>query len=107
MGEVERRTDYGSSREYFEQRTNGRAVALVLTGMAIGAGLALLLTPKSGPELREAIGRGYRKAVGELTGRTHDLREAAHNLGDDLLERLPNVLRFGHRKRPTEKDLGV
>lgn len=107
MGELKRHRGYESSREHFEEQGNRRAVALVLAGMAIGAGLALLLTPKSGPELRQAIGRGYRKAVEELTGRTHDLRDAAHNLGDDLLERWPNVLRFGRRKRPTLKDSGV
>ena len=83
----------------------GRNIALVLAGVAIGAGLALLLTPKRGDEVRDAIGRGYRRTIeglseraGDLRDRANELRERAHDLTDDLRERAPNLLRFARRR---------
>ena len=55
-----------------------------LTAAAIlGAGIALLLAPSSGEEVRHSIGRGYRKAKKNLSRRAEDLRDRAA----DLLER--------------------
>jgi gas vesicle protein len=87
----------------------GRDIALVLAGIGIGAGLALLFTPKRGDEVRDAIGRGYRKTIEGLSerandlrdraqGLTDDLRERAHDLRDDLRERAPNLLGFARRR---------
>ena len=87
MGQVERWIKHRSS----DEPGTGRAVVLVLAGVAIGAGLALLLTTKSGPELRAAIVRGYRKTVEGVSGSANDLRERAQGV--------PNLLRFGRRPR--------
>jgi gas vesicle protein len=91
-------------REEAESRI-GRDIALVLAGIGIGAGLALLFTPKRGDEVRDAIGRGYRKTIeglseraNDLRERANDLRERAYDLTDDLRERAPNLLRFAKRR---------
>lgn len=83
----------------------GRNVALVLAGIAIGAGVAMLFTPKSGEEVRDAIGRSYRKTIeglseraNDLRERANDLRERAYELTDDLRERAPNLLRFARKR---------
>lgn len=83
----------------------GRDIALVLAGFAIGAGVAMLFTPKSGEEVRDAIGRSYRKTIeglseraNDLRERANDLRERAYELTDDLRERAPNLLRFAKRR---------
>lgn len=97
MSEVERRDrdDYEpSSSEMVEDRVIGRAIVLVLAGIGIGAGLALLLTPRRGDEVRDAIGRGYRRTMEGLSDRVYDLRERAQ----DLRERAPNLLRFTRRR---------
>ncbi len=96
MSEVERREEYEPlPPEFFSERLGiGRTLALVLAGMAIGAGLALLLTPRRGDEVREAIGRGYRWTVESLSQRVQDLQERARELKQDLRERAPNLLRF-------------
>ena len=94
-------------REKFSQPKRsvepGEVAAYLLVGAAIGAALTILLTPRSGPEVRHAIARGCRKTVESLTGGAHQLRERAHNLGDDLRDRVPNLLRFGRRARTVGK----
>src|SRR5215475_9339078 len=77
----------------------GEAAAYLLAGAAIGAALTILLTPRSGPEVRHLIVHGCRRTVASLTGGAHQLRERAHSLGDDLRDRVPNLLRFGRRVR--------
>ena len=83
----------------------GRDVALVLAGLAIGAGVALLFAPRSGEEVRDAIGRRYRRTIeglseraNDLRDRANDLRERAYELTDDLRDRAPNLLRFARRR---------
>jgi gas vesicle protein len=100
MSEAERQEEeYESSpTEFTEHRSTGRAIALVLAGIGIGAGLALLLTPRRGEEVRDAIGRGYRKTVAGLSERAQDLRERAHDLKEDLQERAPKLLRFARHR---------
>ncbi|HLW52008.1 MAG TPA: YtxH domain-containing protein [Candidatus Angelobacter sp.] len=89
----ERWSDYRFSKP----DAGGNAGVFLLAGLAIGVALALLLAPMSGPDLRRAIGRGYRKTIDGVSGQARDLREKAHNLGGDLRERMPNLLRFGRR----------
>lgn len=72
----------------------GRGLLLVLAGAAIGAATAMLLAPKKGSEIREAIGRGYRKTVEQCTGRAQQLRDRAQDIGGGIREHVPNLLRF-------------
>ncbi len=99
MSDVERPEDYEMlSPEFPPELSLGRAVALVLAGIGIGAGLALLLTPRRGDEVRDAIARGYRKTVESLSERVQDLQERAHDLKEDLREHAPNLLRFARSR---------
>jgi gas vesicle protein len=100
MGDFENIENYDSPAEDLVEAVDGRDLAFLAAGIAIGAGLALLLTPKRGHEVRRAIGRGYRKAIEGLSDRAYDLRERAHDLrerAEDLREHAPNLLRFARR----------
>jgi hypothetical protein len=47
---------------------------LVGIGLAVGAAIALLVTPRSGPEIRDAMAEGLRslgKRASHATGLTH------------------------------------
>ena len=61
------------------KKTNNFLVGL-LAGVAAGAAVALLLAPKRGKEMREAIG-----------GRTNDLRGRAADITDDLRGRAGDI----------------
>jgi gas vesicle protein len=99
MSDVERREERESlPPDSGYDRGVGRAIALVLAGIGIGAGLALLLAPRRGDEVRDAIGRRYRKTLEGLTERAQDLRDRAHDLKEDLQDRAPNLLRFARRR---------
>ena len=99
MRDAERRTGFESSEPSSrDAHATRRSLVLVLAGVAIGAGLALLLTPKTGPEVRQILGRAYRKTRESLSGGAHSLRDRAQNIGEDLRERVPNLLRFSRRK---------
>lgn len=58
-------------------------LAGVVTGAAVGAGVALLMAPASGKKTRRRISRAAERTAGDLRGRADDLRERA----DDLRER--------------------
>jgi len=72
-----------------------RSAALLLAGVAIGAGLAMLLTPRRGSEIRAAIARSYRRTWEEVTGQARDLRDRARA----TRESGPNLIRFRQRAR--------
>ncbi len=67
---------------------NGGFAAGLITGAIVGAGLALLLAPKSGAALRDELGESWlslREAVGR---RYRDLAERAGVELDNLQERI-------------------
>ena len=80
MNEYQRYGDYSQQ----DGRSSGAGVGSIITSILIGAGvgaaLACLLTPKSGSELRGAIGRGYRRTVNGVSERTRQLRDRGSNL---------------------------
>jgi gas vesicle protein len=94
MAEVERWSDERFSSVNKDEPRGGRELVLVLAGMAIGAGLSLLFTPRSGPEVRASIARGYRKMMDDLSGGAQSLRDRAQNITEGVRERVPNLLRF-------------
>jgi hypothetical protein len=65
-----------------EDHSVARDIALVVAGIGIGSGIALLVAPSSGEEARHAIGRGYRLTMKRLGRGTEDLRDRL----EDLLE---------------------
>jgi gas vesicle protein len=73
--------------ERHEEHTTGFAAG-VITGAIVGAGLALLLAPKSGAALRDELGESWitlREAVGR---RYRELAERAGVELDNLQERI-------------------
>ena len=97
---MKRRSDRRRERAELELEDHGvaRDIALVVAGIGIGSGIALLMAPSSGEEARHAIGRGYRRTIKRLGRGTEDLRDRIENLlgqAGDL--RAARVL--GFRKR--------
>src|SRR5262249_53376184 len=98
MSRIENLEDYEPrSGERVVDHGAGRSIIFLLVGIGIGAALALLLTPRRGGEVRDAIGRGYRKTIDQLGDRANHLRERAQDLGEDLRERGSNLLHFRTR----------
>jgi gas vesicle protein len=58
------------------EREGGGALKWLVVGAALGAGLALLFTPKTGKELRRELGRGI-KGIRDLADET--LEELSHD----------------------------
>jgi gas vesicle protein len=54
-----------------------RDTVFLSAGIGIGSGIALLLAPGSGEDMRYALGRGYRKTVKKIGRHTEDLRGRA------------------------------
>jgi len=80
--------------EYREEHHVGRAIALIAAGIGIGSGIALLVAPNSGEEVRHAIGRRYLKTMKRLGRSTEGLRDRL----EDMLE-LANDLRGTRARR--------
>jgi gas vesicle protein len=98
MSEIENLEDYEPhSRAFADDPAPARAIIFLLAGIGIGAGLTLLLTPRRGDEVRDAIGRGYRRTIDQLGEQAHALRERAQDLGEDLRQKGSNLLRFRER----------
>ncbi len=85
----------GQSHEYQPvveiERTSG-GIGAFLTGVAFGAGLALLLAPRSGEELRE-----------ELRARARRLRDAA----EDRIEDLQDAVEGGYERTKASVEAGL
>ncbi len=83
--------------------TAGTAVTFLLIGLGVGAGLALLLAPKTGRQLRKDLRRSYddaRETVSDWTdeakGRFEEAVEKGADFADDLrakVEPLSDLLR--------------
>ena len=98
FGRRDRRYEFEASGE--EDHGVARAIALVVAGIGIGSGLALLLSPSSGEELRHTLGRRYRKTIRRLGRHTEDLRDRAEDIFDratDLRDRGAKLLAFRRR----------
>ena len=106
MGRMERLKDYETPLVGYEgESARACDIAFLIAGLGIGAGVALLLAPRSGEEVRHAISRGYRKTVKRIGRHTQDLRDRAEDLLEhaqdlrdharDLRERGAKLLNFG------------
>jgi hypothetical protein len=83
MRRLDRRSERGTLVEEFVDRRRRRDLGWLIAGVSIGSAIALLMAPRSGEEVRHAIGRRYRKTVRHIGRHTEDLRDRA----EDLLER--------------------
>jgi hypothetical protein len=69
------------SRHSQQAATNtGSALIWLMVGIGIGAGVALLFAPTSGPELRGKIGRGFGQTWNGISRGTENLRQRGSNL---------------------------
>jgi hypothetical protein len=109
MSEFENVKNYEySDRLGNADRGTVRDLVFLIAGLGIGAGLALLLSPASGEDVRYALRRGYRKTVKGLGKRTQDLRDRADDLlehaqdlrehAGDIRQRGARLLRFARRR---------
>jgi gas vesicle protein len=63
-----------------EHNQTSTAVGWLLLGIGIGAAAALLLTPSTGRELRNALAFGYRRTLDGVSRGTQQLRRHGSNL---------------------------
>ena len=81
MNEYDRYGEYTQQTQESSTGSNvGNAVKFLLIGMGVGPAAALLLSPKSGNEIRRAIRRGLRSTLDGISEGTHRLRERGSNL---------------------------
>ena len=71
-----------------EEHTNAGFAAGVITGAIVGAGLALLLAPKSGAALRDELGESWASLRDSVGRRYKELAERAGVELDNLHERI-------------------
>ena len=64
---------------------------MLLIGMGIGAGLALLLAPKTGKQLRKDLRRGYDEAVDRIQDFADDARERMDDIAERSAELADNI----------------
>lgn len=83
--------DYGDD-PYIVIEKRSAGIGSFMIGLAVGAGLALLLAPQSGEETRRSITRNARKvrraaeeAVGDVAGKVEDTFETARAQVEDKI----------------------
>jgi len=92
-----------------EPNTNGRKlrdIAFLFAGLGIGSGVALLLAPAEGEDVRYAIRRGYRKSIKKISRETEALRDQAEDLIQHALhirERGSDLLHLGRPQRVVQR----
>ena len=85
--------NYEDDEPYIVIEKSSGGMSSFLLGLAVGAGLALLLAPQSGAETRRTITRSARKmrraaesAVGEVTQKVGDTFETAKQRVEEKIE---------------------
>ena len=71
-----------------EAANNGTFLLGALAGALVGAGIALLVAPKSGAEVREDLSTGYNSMRDAATRRYRDLADKATQKFDEASARL-------------------
>jgi gas vesicle protein len=111
-----RHRDY--DQEYDEQKVividkRGSDVGALLLGVLIGAGVALLFAPKSGPETRREISRRARKAgdavkgvAEDVTGSVVDTFEGAKARVEEQIESARSAIETKRRQVSRAMDAG-
>lgn len=70
----------GSEPTVVVERRSGGGIGLFILGVAVGAGIALLLAPQSGAETRQDLRRGARRLRRKARVAVEDVRERAEEL---------------------------
>lgn len=81
--------DMDDETPYFiVENREGGSIAPFLIGLAVGAGIALLLAPKSGDETRQDIADGVKRAADLARNAVGDLTEAIEDTVTTARERV-------------------
>ena len=91
--------------EASEDHSVARNIPLILAGIGIGSGIALLMAPDSGKEVRHAIGRRYLKTMKRLGRGTEGLRDRVEDLLEHASDLRGSRLRRFLRRRAIERRL--
>ncbi len=86
------------------ERNRSLGVGTFLAGLAIGAGLALLVAPQSGEELRRRIRRNAHRAKLAAEDLAHDAKKRARDLTTDMKERAEDLLDDARHEVETRVD---
>ena len=86
---MSRRDEYDDERVVVVEQGGGNGIGMLLLGMAIGAGAALLFAPASGQETRERIQREARRAGKRVKDLTDEVGEGLA----DRVERARDAVR--------------
>lgn len=78
------RHEHDDEVEYVIERRGGDPVGSFLWGLLLGAGVALLLAPRSGAETQAELRRAARRFAGDAEGRARDLGEQLRERAGDL-----------------------
>jgi hypothetical protein len=69
-----------SEANHSESKNGSNSLGWFLLGIGIGAGVALLVAPSTGSEVRNALVYGYRRTIDGVSRGTHQLRQRGSNL---------------------------
>ena len=94
--------DYQKYGEYSSKECSGAeiaktAVTFLLIGAGVGALLSLLLTPRSGPEIREAFRGKFDNARRSLNQQTSRLRERTRKIAGDAGQKVTPFTLTGYQ----------
>ena len=84
----------GEPAVVIERRSGGGGIGIFLLGVAVGAGIALLLAPQSGAETREDLRRGARR----LRRKARDVADDARETAEDFARRTRDAARGAARE---------
>jgi len=108
MSESVKNYEFPEQEDEVRNQSTVRSIAIFVAGASIGAGVALLLAPVTGEDIRYALRRGYRRTLKGIGRRTQDFRDRAEDLlehaqdlrehAGDIRERGAKLLRFAGRR---------
>ena len=86
-------------------RDNGRALVTFMVGAGVGALAALLLSPKTGQQLRDEIGEGASDRINQVRNQVTRVSRKAQGLVDQVTEQVHEAATAGENAyKAAEKD---
>jgi len=98
------RDDYEDDGEELSPTRRTAGVGTFLAGLAIGAGLALLIAPQTGVELRRKIRKTARRAQHAAEDFAHDVKNKAQDLAEDVKHRAEDAFDEARHEVETRVD---
>jgi gas vesicle protein len=92
-----------NQREGVEDKRRPGGIGRLVAAATLGAGFALLVTPRSGEEVRRALRRRYQRTMKRVDRSTEDLRDRLEDLLDQADHVRRSKLRQFLRRREAER----